>query len=210
MTGSLSVFEETYTRYLEQLKTVDLASVPEKLGAAVDGETIRIPLFGIPYAVSRSGITDPSGKRPSLDVCVVLCKYLLLRPPFPPKGKDWAAYRDMKDTGPLTVFWAHDVERAILKHFAGNPERLAQAGRAMGGYPPQMVMNHDVAMQFDGLPKVPVLMLFNDGDDEFPARCSVLFERRAEKYLDPESLAMLGSLLAGSLKKADRRPAHAR
>ncbi len=33
------------------------------------------------------------------------------------------------------------------------------------------------------------------------AQSSVLFERRAEKYLDPESLAMLGRLLFRKLKK---------
>jgi len=44
-------------------------------------------------------------------------------------------------------------------------------------------------------------MLYNDADDEFPATCSVLFERRAERYLDPECLAMVGALLFASLKK---------
>jgi hypothetical protein len=57
-------------------------------------------------------------------------------------------------------------------------------------------------MQFDALPKVPVVMLFNDADDEFSATCSVLFERRAENYLDPECLAMVGRCLFTYLKKA--------
>lgn len=47
-------------------------------------------------------------------------------------------------------------------------------------------------------------MLFNDGDDEFSARCLVLFERRAEKYLDMERLAIVGWLLADYLHKAAR------
>jgi hypothetical protein len=59
-------------------------------------------------------------------------------------------------------------------------------------------------MQFFALPKVPVLMLFNDADEEFAARCAVLFERRAEKYLDMECLAMVGMLLFERLKMAAR------
>jgi hypothetical protein len=43
-------------------------------------------------------------------------------------------------------------------------------------------------------------MLYNDTDDEFAAKCSVLFERRAEAYLDAECLAMVGRLLFTSLK----------
>jgi hypothetical protein len=61
-------------------------------------------------------------------------------------------------------------------------------------------------MQFNALPKIPVLMLFNDTDDEFPAQCAVLFERRAEKYLDMECLAMVGMLLFEYLKLAVDNP----
>jgi hypothetical protein len=56
-------------------------------------------------------------------------------------------------------------------------------------------------MQFNALPRVPVLLLFNDADDEFPAHCSLLFEGRAEKYLDAECLAILGMLLSVYLRK---------
>jgi len=52
------------------------------------------------------------------------------------------------------------------------------------------------------LPKVPVLLLFDDADEEFPAQCKVLFERRAKNYLDPECLAILGMLLSDFLNKA--------
>jgi hypothetical protein len=47
---------------------------------------------------------------------------------------------------------------------------------------------------------VPLLLLFDDVDEEFPAQCKVLFERRSEHYLDPECLAIIGRLLNGFLK----------
>jgi hypothetical protein len=56
----------------------------------------------------------------------------------------------------------------------------------------------------DVLPKVPSLLLFNDKDDEFPAQCSVLFEKRADKFLDMECLAMVGMLLSEYLRKLQR------
>jgi hypothetical protein len=59
-------------------------------------------------------------------------------------------------------------------------------------------------MQFNALPQVPLVMLFNDADDEFSATCSVLFQRRAENYLDPECLAMLGRCLFTHLRNAVR------
>jgi hypothetical protein len=51
------------------------------------------------------------------------------------------------------------------------------------------------------------LILFNDADEEFPAQCMVLFERRAENYLDMECLAMVGMLLFEQLKRAADKPA---
>jgi hypothetical protein len=57
-------------------------------------------------------------------------------------------------------------------------------------------------MEFDPLPQVPILLLFNDADEEFPAQCLLLFERRAEKYLDMESMAILAWLLTDYLSQS--------
>ena len=57
-------------------------------------------------------------------------------------------------------------------------------------------------MKFDLLPCVPILLLFNDADEEFPAQCLLLFEHRAEKYLDMESMAILAWLLTDYLNQS--------
>ena len=145
---------------------------------------------------------DPSGKQPSLDISVIIFKYLLMCPDVYPQEKEWVSYRDFKDSGPLTTFFANDVERAIVSYFTGKLSDMEKASKSLGGYPSDIEVTYDLSVQFDALPQVPILLLFNDADDEFPAQCSVLFERRAEKYLDPESLSMIGRLLSIYLKKA--------
>lgn len=201
MTAKESVFEKTYKDYISQVAGIDFKSLEQPLGVKAERGGIMIPLFGESYQVSGNGIIDPSGKQPSLDICVVLCKYLLLCPPTRPQERNWVSYRDLKDSGPLTVYFLNDVERAIAEHFAGRLDALKEACRVVRGYPPNMDAIYDLAMQFDALPRVPVILLYNDADDEFPARSSVLFERRAETYLDPECLAMVGRLLFSKLKK---------
>jgi len=47
---------------------------------------------------------------------------------------------------------------------------------------------------------VPLLLLFNDQDGEFPAPCGVLFEKRTEKFMDMVCLAMVGMLFFEYLK----------
>jgi hypothetical protein len=202
MTTKQTVFEKTYEYYLAQVSEIDLHCVKQNLGVELRGNEITIPLFGKPHNVSEKGITDPSGKKPTLDICVILCKYLLLCPDVFPKGKEWVSFRGLKDSGPLTKYFANDVERAISTYFAGKLAEMEKASKALGGYTPAIEVTYDLFMQFDALPKVPVILLYNDADDEFPAKCSVLFERRAEDYLDAECIAMLGRLLFAYLKKA--------
>ena len=202
MTSKNSVFEKTYKDYIAQVAGIDFKSIEQKLGVQVEGNEIIIPLFGRPHKVSENGITDPSGNQPSLDICVILCKYLLLCPDVYPREKEWVSFRDLKDSGPVTTYFANEVERAIATYFAGRLDDMKQACKTLGGYQPDIEANYDLSMQFDALPQVPVMLLFNDVDEEFPAKSSVLFERRAEKYLDAECLAMVGRLLFTYLKKA--------
>ena len=77
-----------------------------------------------------------------------------------------------------------------------NCDALAKACIALGGRLYEAELSYQLKYCFYGLPKVPVILLFNDAEEEFASQCTVLFERRAEAYLDMESLAMLGTTLA--------------
>jgi hypothetical protein len=135
---------------------------------------------------------------------VILCKYLLLCPTHPTGGSEWVSFRDFKDSGPLTTYFDNDVEKPIARFFSGRTHLLEQASKSLEGYPPDLELSYDVSVGFDLLPRVPVLLLFNDRDEEFSATASVLFEKRADQYLDAECLAMSGSYLFAMLKKASR------
>jgi len=203
MTAEATVYEKTYEDYIAALKRIDLAAVEAKLGVQVRGHEVIIPLFGKPHKVSESGVTNPIGRQPSLDICVILCKYLLLCPDAFPQDKEWAAFRDFRESAPLLGYFAHQVEHAIAAYFAGRPGDVEKAAKTLGGVSPAIEVPYDVSIQVPALPQVPILVLYNDADEEFPAKCSVLFERRAEIFLDAECLAMLGRLLFTYLKKAE-------
>lgn len=196
-----SVFKKTYTEYLAQIARLDFSTKQERLGVKLESHEIVVPFFGKSYRFSSSGIADPSGKRPDFGTCVVLCKYLLLCPAGYPQEGDWVSYRDFKEAGPLTHFFVSNVENPIAMTFSGLVGELEKACAAFGGTRPDIELSYDLIMRFDPLPKVPLLMLFNDADDDFPANCSVLFERRAEKYLDAECLAILGGIFTDCLKR---------
>jgi len=196
-----SVFKETYQNYLDQIGKIDLDSRAEKLGGRIIKDEMILSFFGQPYRISSRGIIDPSGKQPPMGISVVLCKYLLLCPAILSLDKEWVSYRDFKNSAPLVHSFVNHTERPIARNFSNRLEDLAAACEKLGGKDPDMALNYQLIMKLYPLPKVPVLLLFDDIDEEFPAQCKVLFERRAEQYLDPECLAIIGTLLNNFLKK---------
>ena len=189
------IFEKTYQDYLTQIADLDLKSLEGKLGIQISESAALIPFFGRRYTVSGQGIQDPDGRKPHLSICVILCKYLLLCPPNEPQDKNWVTFKDFKDAAPLINSFATTVTNPLSKLFSGRSSALASACAKLGGYPPEETFSYDVSIQFDALPRVPVLLLFNDRDEEFPAQCSILFQKRTEAYLDMECVAMVGMLL---------------
>jgi hypothetical protein len=201
-----SVFEETYTNYLAQIVGLDFKKIADRLGAEMVAEELIIPFFGKRMRISAAGISEPSGGRPNFSVCVVLFKYLLLCPDHDPVEKDWVSFKDFKDSAPFAGAFFNYTEVPLAKHFSGRLEDLKVACQGIQGHPPAATFSYDLCMQFGVLPKIPVLLLFNDDDEEFPAQCAVLFERRAENYLDMECLAMVGMLLFEYLKSGADKP----
>ncbi|MFA5906724.1 MAG: DUF3786 domain-containing protein [Desulfobacula sp.] len=198
-----TIFETHYKEYCRQIAELDFSSIKDILGIELRGRDAVIPFFGDDYIVSDTGIADESGNRPNYMVCVILSKYLLLCPGAPVVNKEWSALKDFHKMSQFTNlnFFTSDTEGPIVKRFSGRISALSDASRKLGGKPCELGVSYDFAMEFRVLPKIEILLMFNDSDDEFPATCSVLFQKQAESYLDPESLIMVGTAFTQRLQK---------
>jgi hypothetical protein len=199
MESKASIFERIYRDYLKRVSQLDLRSVAQEVGAEYSGANVIVPLFGEPHRISKTRILGPTGEEPSHSVKVVLCQYLLLHPKGEPEDDTWVSYKDFRDGAPFADAFHKNAEAAIAKKFTGKLGALKESCLCLGGYDPGAGWAYHLVMRFDVLPKLPILLLFNDADEEFPANCLLLFERRAEQYLDMECLAVLGWLLAEGL-----------
>ena len=99
MDGGASVFEKHYRFYRERIGRLPLAETADAIGAAMDGDALVVPFFGRPYRIGPVGVTDPSGRRPSYDVCVILSRYLLCRPASPAEDRRWKSFRVFSSRG---------------------------------------------------------------------------------------------------------------
>ena len=189
------IFDEIYNNYLAQISEVDFGDVAERIGAEAKGSELSIPLWNKTYRVSGQGIFGPNGLQPNHSYSVVLSKYILMAPEQEPQGDQWVTYKDFKDAGPFAGGFLNGAEKPIARDFTSRLAELTEAGEALGGKRIDTELPYDLVMKFDALPKIPVYLLFNDADEEFPAQCSILFEKRTAGYLDMESVAIIGLML---------------
>ena len=198
--GSATVFEETYDRYLEEVGRLNLPRRAPILGGKMDGQALVLDFYGTRYAVSSTGIKGPDGQRPPFSAAVVMLKYILMCPDqrvMP--GEDWVTFRNFKDAGPLVSYFTTNACNALEQAFSGKTGELERACAALGGRPGLFRESYDLSLLVHALPRIPVMINFNDGDEEFPAAASILFLKTTSHYLDMESVAIAGTFLAGRL-----------
>lgn len=193
--------EKTFQQYLSDIRKIDLSAAGEMLGLEKEPNGYFIRFFTTQFAIRPDGFFTAANKKPPHDICIVLCKYLLRCPKTAPADKTLVSFRDFKDSGPLAAYFSSDVENLICREFEDRFKALQNACRRIGGAPADVEADYDLIMRFNALPKLPMILLFNDRDEEFPPRATVLYERRAEVYLDAECLAILGNLLYQSIKR---------
>lgn len=193
-----SIFKQNDVHYLEQIGNLDLTARQWNLGITVSQGVSVVPFFNNPYKVSKSGISGDL----SYAARVVLLKYLLMCPQeMPVGGTDWIPYREFRDSGQSNGAGLSDyVAQTLAERFTDKLVQLQDACYRLGGVPPETKYPYDLAFEFQALPRVPVLFLFNDAEEGFPAQVTILYQRRAENFLDAECRVMLDGYLMEELK----------
>ena len=193
------VFKETALYYLRQLAALPIEAVAARLGLGFRNGAVTIALLGKHYRLEPDRLLAPDGSRAPFEALVVVSRYLLSAPETAPTDDAWAAYREFPDAAPLMNYFRHNAEGPVARAFAGRVGQLRARCQEIGARPLGSGLNYDLAVGIEALPHIPIFLLFNDADAEFPAECRLLFERRAAAYLDMESVAILASMLAAAL-----------
>jgi hypothetical protein len=201
MVAPSKVFDETYRGYLEEIRDIDFLSKADMLGLQRDNKYLVIPLYDKIYRFSAEGIIDDAGDKITPAVQVMICKYILTCQQLPdlndPLG-ELVTYREFKDAGPLISYFTTNTNKTLESTFAGDIAALKNRAQEIGGKLVDSEL-YDLSIEFHAFPRIPVILNFNDRDDQFTACCSILYRSSAEYYLDMECLAMTGTLLAGKL-----------
>lgn len=199
--------EQALRSLLAQMHDSDLALLAERSGgelvgdaAAVDGRAIHLDFLDGSYLASSEGVETIRGEEPPVSVKILLLIYLTRASGCPLAGS-WVAYRDLPNTVSKSKSCEQAAER-IARRFSADRAGLAEASRRVGGEPVEAA-SADAAFVIRALPYVPVLLLFWDAEEEFPARVSLLLDRDVLDYLDQEAIVFMAEALAARLAGED-------
>lgn len=158
------------------------------------GRRFLVPFFGERYTVSypEGSVFREDGSPAGAREGIIILHYLTQADGAPLSGS-WVAYRNLPGARYHEPAFVAEVERPLSLGLAGRLEAL-RAWAAVAGRP--VDLPGDVAVAWDVLPRVPLLLIFNEADEEFPASARVFFDASAPNYLPTEDLSVLAELAA--------------
>jgi hypothetical protein len=156
--------------------------------------SLFVPFFGETYRVKpdTGEVLRQDGSTAGAREALVVLHYLINADAAAVR-EEWVAYRDLPGARTHEPAFISDVERPLSQGLSGRLEEL-QAWSQRHGRP--VDIPGDIAAVWDALPHLPLLVIFNERDEEFPASARVLFDITAADYLPTEDLSVLAEIAA--------------
>lgn len=183
-----------------QLVGADLGALARACGGAYSPgppEGIELDFLSVPHRITRDDVATRGAAPPTVWVKIFLLIYAT-RASGEPAAEEWVAYRELPNAASKARSFEEVVSR-LAADFEGRGEALAEAVRRLGGVP-EAFTSAGRAWRLRALPRVDLLFLFWERDEEFPARASLLVDRSVLAYLDQEALLFLAEAVAARLK----------
>ncbi|MFZ5911083.1 MAG: DUF3786 domain-containing protein [Chloroflexota bacterium] len=160
----------------------------------------RLSLFDSPLTVSFPGLVayqkngDPFP--PHIQALII---YYFHTADGAPLAREWVSFADLPDGRIYDPAFQGYSGNEVVKAFGLDVERFRHACEKAGGRPENF---GDAAYVFQALPRLPLLVNFWFGDEDFPSTCKILFDRSLSHYLPTDVAAILGGMLARRLARS--------
>jgi len=196
-----TVYDQALISLRPKIAALDFARTAATFGAdLIDPDTMELTFLGDKFRITREHIFDENDKEPSPFISILIYNHLSMPNP-PALAGEWITFSSIPASHAKDKAWAGHVEDVIARHFTGNIEGLKKACEQMGGVRSDIKGSHDTAYEFRFFPRYPVLLQFYDEvpSEDFPAQCKMLLDKTVDKYLDIESIVVLGEEFAGKM-----------
>lgn len=113
-----------------------------------------------------------------------------------PAANRWISFSELPDGRFYNQAFQGYTGKKLARSFQGDINDFEDAAQKLGG------VRHsfgDAAFTFQVLPRVPLMVVFWQGDEDFPSSCQILFDASTANYLPTDACAIAGSTLTHQL-----------
>ncbi len=201
-------WQESMLQQLEALRSEIQATQPGRLaadsGATLHDHYILVTYWGEPLRISwpdlRAYKSSDGSECSVYDTGMLL--YYLRQADGTAVADHWIGYRELPGGSFYSqAFQGYSGDR-LARQLGATPEAYGSAARSLAG----MLLTGlpGIGYAFLPLPRIRLASILYPGDEEFPARASVLFDASVSHYMTTDGLALLGAGLVGRLIDASR------
>ena len=116
-----------------------------------------------------------------------------------PLSGNWVSLADLPDGRMYAqAFQGYSGDQAV-KWIGTDLGKFHASCKKAGGSPCALA---DAAYSFQGLPRMPLVLAYWLGEEEFPSTCKVLFDSAARNYLPIDACAIIGSQLVKNVLRS--------
>lgn len=181
----------------ERAASMRIADLPERIGGRLvpdaDPETLELPYFLDTIRITADSVEKGHGEPLTRWEQVFIYNHLAQGGRRKPTGH-WKGLVELPNTVSKVKSMKRHVEEPLIRRFQGRAQELLEAGKALGGEDKTgQGIEADVALQFQPLPRIPVMLLFWDEDpaEDYGAQAKLLFDETIVDHLDIESILFL-------------------
>jgi hypothetical protein len=177
--------------------SMEMTDLQQRIGGVLiddaDGKAIELPYFSETILIRPGKITQKNGNDLTIWEQVFLFNHFAQGGESLPTGT-WKGLVEFPNTVSKIKTMKKYVETPLIECFSGKSKELLTAGTRIGGKTvADDSITADVALRFDPLPRVPVMLLFWDEepDEGYSAEIKLLFDETIVEHLDIESIMFL-------------------
>lgn len=166
-----------------------------------DNGIFEFEFWGAPTLLSYPECTaydKSTGSKLPVAVQALILYYFYNADGFPLTDR-WIAFSELQDGRFYSQAFQGYSGDKLGKLFTDDLDAFRKAALEIGGIPHSMA---DASFVFQLLPRVPLLALAWQGDDEVPSSYQILFNESVNHYLPTDACAIAGSMLTGKLIRA--------
>jgi hypothetical protein len=199
-------WEESMLRSIEQLRNCIRSNQPELIahnaGGSFSDLGIHLKYWGQEMTIrwpELEAYDDQTKACSTFDTAILI--YYLQTADGTPMADRWIGFRELPHGAFYNQAFQGYAGDYLGRHFGSHPERLEAAAERLNGW--NLPLITPFAFAFQPLPLIRLAAVLWPGDEEFPAKASILFDACASHYMPTDGLAILGSGLTRRLVKAD-------